>query len=68
MIGIRDGVVMDVRPFSIHGDAYLELVIREDVDEGTFRVPSHAYTTPPVRGQRVRLTFLMGQVTQVQTL
>lgn len=68
MMGSWDVLVLDARPFSIHGDSYLELAIRHPEGDLTVRVPAHAWTTPPVQGDQVRLTFLMGQVTTVQAL
>ncbi|HEX8324191.1 MAG TPA: hypothetical protein VF595_09785 [Tepidisphaeraceae bacterium] len=68
MMGTWDVLVLAARPFSIHGDAYLELAIRHSAGDLTVRVPAHAWSTPPTDGDRVRLTFLMGQVTRVETL
>lgn len=68
MLGTWDAIVLAARPFSIHGDSYLELAVRTAEGESTVRVPSHAWTTPPADGDRVRLTFLMGQVTRVESL
>ena len=62
--------VMRVQPVSIHGDLYYEvLVVRADEAGGAgrqgvvLRVPEHAATAAPEAGQRIKLTFLMGQVT-----
>ncbi len=68
MIGTWTVVVNAVRPFTIHGDAYLELHVShlQDGTEHIVRVPQHAAASPPAAGARVTLTFLMGQVTEVR--
>jgi hypothetical protein len=68
MMGSWDVLVLAVRPFEIHGDRYVELAIRADEGELVLRVPEHAYLTPPKVGERVRLSFLMGQVTALEVL
>ncbi|MDB5325551.1 MAG: hypothetical protein JWM57_1120 [Phycisphaerales bacterium] len=68
MMGTWDVLVLDARPFSIHGDSYLELTIRHPQGDLTVRVPAHAWKVPPAGGDRVRLSFLMGQVTAVQAM
>lgn len=68
MIGTCAVVVNAVRPFAIHGDAYLEMHVTLD-DGGSdhlVRVPQHAVASVPVAGSRATLTFLMGQVTEVR--
>lgn len=77
MVGTWPVEVKRVQPFTIHGDMYFELdVLRTDeppvgpdgrVTVWTFRVPEHA--TPagaPQPGDRLVLTFLMGQVTSAK--
>ena len=68
MIGQWDVTVLAARPFEIHSDRYLELAVRNDSGDAVVRVPEHAWTRPPQAGTRVRLTFLMGQVTKVEPL
>ena len=72
MLGTRDVLVLAARPFTIHGDEYLELAVRPTDTpadgDGVLRVPAHAWKAPPAPGDRVRLTFLMGQVTRVDAL
>jgi hypothetical protein len=71
MVGSWTVEVRDVRPFTIHGDLYYELhVVRIDdpaptPDAGLFalRVPQHATQSPLSAGERLVVTFLMGQVT-----
>jgi hypothetical protein len=63
--------VKTVRPFTIHGDLYWELtVVRlEDADTGILlRVPQHAARTEPIPGQRLSVSFLMGQVTAISVV
>lgn len=59
--------VRAVRPYAIHGDLYYELhVVRLDEPSDkllALRVPRHAADGEPHQGQRLRVTFLMGQVT-----
>lgn len=60
-----------IRPFSIHGDQYLELHVRR-VDDATnqslaVRVPQHALEGATLTvGDQVKLTFLMGQITSAK--
>ena len=69
MVGTWTILVRDVRPFTIHGDLYYELhVTREDDPSSAgqvlaLRVPEHAVEGTPLVGERLVLTFLMGQVT-----
>ena len=67
MIGSWPVLVHAVRPYTIHGDLYYELqVTRLDVTEPTgyaVRVPQHAISPAPTEGERLSLTFLMGQIT-----
>jgi hypothetical protein len=63
--------VKAVRPFTIHGDIYWELhVTRIDAPDGaaTRRVPQHAAKVEPVAGQRLSVSFLLGQVTSVAVI
>ena len=64
--------VLRMQPVSIHGDLYYEvLVVRADeagavgdARQGVvLRVPQHAAPSAPEVGQRLKVTFLMGQVT-----
>jgi hypothetical protein len=68
MVGSWTVRVDGVRPFTIHGDVYYELVgVR--VDDGStlsLRVPQHAASEPLAAGQELSVTFLMGQVTEVR--
>jgi hypothetical protein len=61
--------VKAVRPFSIHGDQYWELLAaRVDVPstgEVTLRVPQHAAKVASQVGQKLSVSFLMGQVTSI---
>jgi hypothetical protein len=69
MIGSWSVEVVGVRPYSIHGDSYYELhVIHADAPQQVLavRVPQHAAEQPPQPGDRLTLTFLMGQVTSVK--
>jgi hypothetical protein len=71
MVGTWTVLVHGVRPFTIHGDLYYELNVErtDDVADGAqpvgfvLRVPQHATTGAPEAGQRLVITFLMGQVT-----
>ncbi|MDB5296298.1 MAG: hypothetical protein JWO31_2281 [Phycisphaerales bacterium] len=68
MVGSWVVVVNAVRPFAIHGDGYLELHVTNEADgsQHLVRVPGHATAGPVAAGDRVTLTFLMGQVTEVR--
>ena len=72
MIGSWSVLVHAVRPFTIHGDLYYELhVTRLDEDQSqglAIRVPQHAIAPAPQSGERLSLTFLMGQVTSASRL
>jgi hypothetical protein len=67
MVGSWRVEVKAVRPFTIHGDLYYELhVVRTDEPGGqvlALRVPQHATQGVPQAGDRLEVTFLMGQVT-----
>jgi hypothetical protein len=75
MMGSWQVQVHAVHPFQIHGDQYYELhVIRTDDPAVagqivSIKVPQHALSSsPPERGQRLVVTFLMGQVTGARML
>ena len=67
MVGSWSVEVKAVKPFTIHGDLYYELhVVRMDDPINqllAIRVPHHAVARPPEAGQKLSVTFLMGQVT-----
>ncbi len=69
MIGTWTATVKGIRPFTIHSDLYYELVLSREGEEGqvAVRVPQHA-CEPIGTGDRVELSFLMGQVTQVKKI
>ena len=67
MIGSWSVEVRGVRPFTIHGDLYFEVVVEEPEAAGRMiglRVPQHAIEGEPIVGERLVVTFLMGQVTK----
>ncbi len=72
MIGSWSVLVHGVKPYTIHGDLYYELVVTRidgDPTQGlAIRVPQHAIAPPPQTGERLSLTFLMGQVTAAARL
>ena len=71
MVGSWSVEVQAVRPFTIHGDLYYELhVVRTDEPSAqppgqllALRVPQHAADGQPSPGDRLNVSFLMGQVT-----
>jgi hypothetical protein len=66
MIGDWLVEVRAVRPFTIHGDLYYELHVSETTDATrvmSVRVPQHAIEGEPQVGEKLTLSFLMGQVT-----
>jgi hypothetical protein len=70
MIGSWQVQVHAVRPYTIHGDLYFELHVTK-LDEYTgqgyaVRVPQHAMEAEPQAGQKLALTFLMGQITSAK--
>ena len=71
MLGTWTVRLAEVRPFTIHGDLYYELVGTR-ADDGSavvLRVPQHATAAvggQPAAGRAVAVTFLMGQVTEVR--
>ena len=75
MVGSWSVEVRDVQPYTIHGDLYYELrVLRTDEPSPpggnvclfALRVPQHATQSVPQTGDRLVVTFLMGQVTGVK--
>jgi len=65
MVGSWSVLVHSVRPFTIHGDLYYELTAQRPDEPSTaviLRVPQHAVASEPIVGQRLTVTFLMGQV------
>jgi hypothetical protein len=66
LIGDWTVQIQSVRPFTIHGDLYYELHVLETDDSAQMRavrVPQHAIIGEPQPGERVVISFLMGQVT-----
>ena len=66
LFGPLDVLVHAVRPFAIHGDMYYELQVTPVNDPGdasALRLANHLLSPPPRAGERLTLTFLMGQVT-----
>jgi hypothetical protein len=67
MLGNWSVQVRSVKPYTIHGDQYYELhVFRLDEPTGqllALRVPQHAVQHEPQPGDRLTVSFLMGQVT-----
>ena len=69
MIGTWTVTIHAVRPFTIHGDVYYELHVTRAEQPDQFlalRIPEHAARSAPVVGQTVVVTFLMGQVTNME--
>ena len=59
-------LVRAARVYSIHGDLYYELHVNPDPSPAeivVLRVPEHVLKPMPQAGQRISVTFLMGQVT-----
>ncbi|MBC7785399.1 MAG: hypothetical protein H7144_16320 [Burkholderiales bacterium] len=74
MIGSWQATIDAAKPYQIHGDHYYELLLTL-IDEPngnpsgiSVRVPSHAFEADPATGQRVEITFLMGQATGVRVM
>jgi hypothetical protein len=72
MVGSWSVEVKAAKPFTIHGDLYYELHVTR-IDDATsqvmaIRVPQHAVTGEPKAGDKLTLTFLMGQVTSAKPL
>ena len=72
MVGSWSVEVKAVKPFAIHGDMYYELhVIRMNDPSNemlAIRVPQHAVAGAPKEGDKLSVTFLMGQVTSAKFL
>jgi len=72
MVGTWTVNVKAVKPFTIHGDVYYELhVTRDEQPEQVLglRIPHHVVSAgAPQPGDRLVLTFLMGQVTKVEAV
>jgi hypothetical protein len=71
MTGAWPVEVRAVRPFTIHGDIYWELQagrVDQPGDDFLLRVPQHAAKQQPVIGQKLSVSFLMGQVTSVKPM
>jgi hypothetical protein len=72
MVGSWSVEVKGVAPFTIHGDVYYELrIIRLDDPSNALlaiRAPQHAVAAEPQVGDKLSVTFLMGQVTAVKPL
>jgi hypothetical protein len=72
MIGSWQVQVHGVRPYTIHGDLYYELQVTrldEAEDHGyALRVPQHAVESQPAPGDKLSVTFLMGQITSASRL
>ena len=70
MVGSWSVEVKDVKPFTIHGDRYYELqIIRLDDPTAqllVIRIPQHAIAEIPKPGDKLAVTFLMGQVTAAE--
>jgi hypothetical protein len=69
MIGNWSVEVKGVRPFTIHGDVYYEIHVVNPENAGqlvALRVPEHAVQGAPQVGDKLKLTFLMGQVTSAR--
>jgi hypothetical protein len=65
MAGSWTVTIREVRPFTIHGDMYYELVVDHDAGTANLRVPSHAVAGGLVVDSAVTVSFLLGQVTKV---
>ena len=72
MIGNWSVLIHAVKPYTIHGDLYYELHVQrlDEPSDNLFalRVPQHAVTGQPQLGDRLAITFLMGQVTGTKKL
>lgn len=67
LVGSIKVVVREVRPVSIHGDQYLDLVVSPDGREvALVRAPLAVCVAPPRGGDRIRLHLLMRQVERVE--
>ena len=69
MLGNWSVEVKAVRSFTIHGDLYYEVHVVDPDDSAqlvALRIPEHAVTGAPQVGDKLTLTFLMGQVTSAR--
>jgi len=74
LVGSWQVEIVAARPYEIHSDRYYELLVTRlddlagpsaEAPEAVLRAPAHAFSSPPAAGQRVAVSFLMGQVTGV---
>ncbi len=71
MVGAWKVSVHATRAFTIHSDLYYELHIERIDAPGhllSVRMPQHAMPHPPVAGDVLEITFLMGQITSARKL
>jgi hypothetical protein len=74
LMGTWSVEIIAVKAYEIHSDRYFELLVTRLDDatespEAVLRTPVHALgSLTPEPGQRVVITFLMGQVTRVEVL
>ena len=72
MIGSWQVQVHAARPFTIHGDLYYEMMVeRLDAPSETgftLLLPQHTIAAEPQPGQKLEVTFLMGQITGAKTI
>ncbi|MBX9738077.1 MAG: hypothetical protein K2X32_14235 [Phycisphaerales bacterium] len=75
LAGDIEGLVISATPVAIHGDRYIDLMLQTPEQEGTdhatrLRVAEHAIApgTALTPGRRVRVSFLMQQVTAIEGL
>ncbi len=75
LAGQIEGLVISATRVAIHGDRYIDILLQTREQEGTdqatrLRVAEHAIAQGTVLapGRRVRVTFLMQQVTAVESL
>jgi hypothetical protein len=77
MIGAARARVIGVKQVSIHGDVYYDatVILEEDATPAApephakprgIRLANHLCSRPPIAGDELRLTFLMGQVNGVE--
>jgi hypothetical protein len=72
MVGNWSVEVKGVKPFAIHGDMYYELLVTRLDDPAatplSLRVPQHAVGGVPKSGDKLAVSFLMGQVTSAKPI
>jgi hypothetical protein len=77
MIGAARARVIGVKQVSIHGDVYYDATVIFEEDPAPagsaphakprgIRLANHLCSRPPIAGDELRLTFLMGQVNGVE--